>query len=210
MKKIFVLLTTLLLLVGQFIYAQNKTENTILSKDKKPFYLETGINASLPVHIQMYRSHRLALGINVRAGKIISRKLELGIRFDYDYRFIKKGSRILTPESTLTERALHSNFSLFSIKPNVQFNLNSNYFLGVETGLGYALSDEDSKIGLGFVSEYASDQQFGLCSGLYFGKSFDIGSNKDKISLSLNFSQFLALGHAENSLGLRINYLFLK
>jgi hypothetical protein len=82
--------------------------------------------------------------------------------------------------------------------------------LGVETGLGYALSDEDSKIGLGFVSEYASDQQFGLCSGLYFGKSFDIGSNKDKISLSLNFSQFLALGHAENSLGLRINYLFLK
>ncbi|MDI5894891.1 hypothetical protein [Flavobacterium algoritolerans] len=210
MKKIFVLLTTLLLLVGQFIYAQNKTENTILSKDKKPFYLETGINASLPVHIQMYRSHRLALGINARAGKIISRKLELGIRFDYDYRFIKKGSRILTPESTLTERALHSNFSLFSIKPNVQFNLNSNYFLGVETGLGYALSDEDSKIGLGFVSEYASDQQFGLCSGLYFGKSFDIGSNKDKISLSLNFTQFLALGHAENSLGLRINYLFLK
>lgn len=206
MKKIFVLLTTLLLLVGQFTYAQNKTENT----DKKPFYLETGINASLPVHIQMYRSHRLALGINVRAGKIISRKLELGIRFDYDYRFIKKGSRILSPESTLTERALHSNFSLFSIKPNIQFNLNSNYFLGVETGLGYALSDEDSKIGLGFVSEYASDQQFGLCSGLYFGKSFDIGSNKDKISLSLNFSQFLALGHAENSLGLRINYLFLK
>ncbi|PIF63207.1 hypothetical protein [Flavobacterium sp. 11] len=210
MKKIFVLLTTLLLLVGQFTNAQNKTENTILSKDKKPFYLETGINASLPVHIQMYRSHRLALGINARAGKIISRKLELGIRFDYDYRFIKKGSRILTPESTLTERALHSNFSLFSIKPNVQFNLNSNYFLGVETGLGYALSDEDSKIGLGFVSEYASDQQFGLCSGLYFGKSFDIGSNKDKISLSLNFTQFLALGHAENSLGLRINYLFLK
>ena len=210
MKKIFVLLTTLLLLVGQFTYAQNKTENTILSKDKKPFYLETGINASLPVHIQMYRSHRLALGINARAGKIISRKLELGIRFDYDYRFIKKGSRILSPESTLTERALHSNFSLFSIKPNIQFNLNSNYFLGVETGLGYALSDEDSKIGLGFVSEYASDQQFGLCSGLYFGKSFDIGSNKDKISLSLNFSQFLALGHAENSLGLRINYLFLK
>lgn len=210
MKKIFVLLTTLLLLVGQFTYAQNKTENTVLPKDKKPFYLETGINASLPVHIQMYRSHRLALGINARAGKIISRKLELGIRFDYDYRFIKKGSRILTTESTLTERALHSNFSLFSIKPNVQFNLNSNYFLGVETGLGYALSDEDSKIGLGFVSEYASDQQFGLCSGLYFGKSFDIGSNKDKISLSLNFSQFLALGHAENSLGLRINYLFLN
>lgn len=210
MKKILVLLTTLLLLVGQFIHAQNKTENTILSKDKKPFYLETGINVSLPVHIQMYRSHRLAIGINTRVGKIISRKLELGIRFDYDYRFIKKGSRILTPESTLTERALHNNFSLFSIKPNVQFNLDSNYFWGAETGLGYALSDEDSKIGLGFVSEYASDQQFGLCSGLYFGKSFFVSSNKNKVSLSLNLTQFLALGHAENSLGLRINYRFLN
>lgn len=211
MKKILVLLTTLSLLVGHFVYAQNKTENIILSKDKRPFYLETGINVSLPVHIQMYRSHRLALGINARAGKIISRKLELGIRFDYDYRFIKKDTQILiTPESTLTERALHSNFSLISIKPNIQFNLNSNYFWGVETGLGYALSEEDGKIGLGFVSEYASDQQFGLCSGIYFGKSFVTSSNKNEVNLSLNFTQFLALGHAENSLGLRINYRFLN
>ncbi|TDE52668.1 hypothetical protein [Flavobacterium sp. GT3P67] len=210
MKKILVLLTTVLLLVGQFIYAQNKTENAILSMDKKPFYLESGLNLSLPVHIEMYRSHRLAVGVNVRAGKIISRKLELGIRFDYDYRFIKKNSRILTPESTLEERALHSNFSLFSIKPNVQFNLNSNWYWGVETGVGYALSDEDGKIGLGFVSEYASDQQFGLCSGLYFGKSFIIGAKKTKVNLSMDLTQFLAHGHAENSLGLRINYRFLN
>ncbi|TDE28243.1 hypothetical protein E0I61_11970 [Flavobacterium ranwuense] len=209
MKKILVLLTTVLLLVGQFIYAQNKTENAILSMDKKPFYLESGLNLSLPVHIEMYRSHRLAVGVNVRAGKIISRKLELGIRFDYDYRFIKKNSRILTPESTLEERALHSNFSLFSIKPNVQFNLN-NWYWGVETGVGYALSDEDGKIGLGFVSEYARDQQFGLCSGLYFGKSFIIGAKKTKVNLSMDLTQFLAHGHAENSLGLRINYRFLN
>ncbi len=210
MKKILVLLTTLFLLVGQFIYAQNKTENAILSMDKKPFYLESGINLSLPVHIEMYRSHRLAVGVNVRTGKIISRKLELGIRFDYDYRFIKKNSRILTPESTLEERALHSNFSLFSIKPNVQFNLNSNWYWGAETGVGYALSDEDSKIGLGFVTEYASEQQFGLCSGLYFGKSFTIGAKKTKVNLSMDLTQFLAHSHAENSLGLRVNYRFLN
>lgn len=44
MKKILVLLTTQLLLVGQFTDAQTKTENTILSKDKRPFYLERDIN----------------------------------------------------------------------------------------------------------------------------------------------------------------------
>lgn len=210
MRKIFILLTTLLALAGQFINAQNNTENTIFLKDNKSFYMEAGINASLPVHIQMYRSHRLAIGINAKVGKIISRKLELGIRFDYDYRFIKQGSRILTPESTLTERALHSNFSLFCLKPNIQFNLKSNYYFGAETGLGYVLSDEDGKIGLGFVTEYASDQQFGLCSGIYFGKSFIIQSTKNKINLSMDLTQFLAHGHAENSLGLRINYRFLN
>jgi hypothetical protein len=36
MKKILVLLITQLLLVGQFVDAQTKTENTILSKDKRP------------------------------------------------------------------------------------------------------------------------------------------------------------------------------
>ena len=51
MKKILVLLTTQLLLVGQFTDVQTKTENTILTKDKRPFYLETGTNVSLPVHI---------------------------------------------------------------------------------------------------------------------------------------------------------------
>lgn len=209
MKKIFVLLTTLLL-VGQFMYAQNKTEDAILSMHKKSFYLESGINVSLPVHIEMYRSHRLAVGVNVRAGKIMSEKLELGIRFDYDYRFIKKNSQILTPESTLQERALHSNFSLFSIRPNVQFYLNSNWYWGAETGVGYALSDEDSKIGMGFVTEYAREQQFGLCSGLYFGKSFIINAKKNKVNLSMYLTQFLAHGHAENSLGLRINYRFIN
>ncbi len=36
MKKILVLLTTQLLLVGQLTDTQTKTENIILSKDKRP------------------------------------------------------------------------------------------------------------------------------------------------------------------------------
>lgn len=194
--------------MGQSISAQGKLYIDSTKKEKKPIYFESGINASLPVHIEMYRTHRLAIGVNVRVGKIISRKLELGIRFDYDYRFIRKNTRILTPESTLEERASHNNFSLFSLKPNIQFNMNSHWFWGAETGVGYVLSDEDRKIGMGFVSEYASDQQFGACSGLYVGRYFNINSNKNKLGVSLNLTQFLARGHAENSLGLRFNYRF--
>lgn len=164
-----------------------------MSKDKRPFYLERGINVSLPVHSQMYRSHRLAVGINTRAGKIISKKLELGIRFNYDYRFIKNDTQtLITPQSTMAERALYSNFSLFSLKPIVQFNLISKYFFGLWE---FALSDEDGEIGLAFVSEYASDLQFGLCSGLNFGKSF-INSQKNKVNLSMDLTQFLGHGDA--------------
>jgi hypothetical protein len=210
MKKILILLIPMILFVSPFIYAQNKTDSVAIHSEKNTFFLESGINISLPVHIQMYRSHRLAIGVNARLGKKISEKCEFGIRFDYDYRFIKKNSRKLTPESTLEERALRSNFSLFSLKPNVQFYFNHNWYWGVESGIGYALSDEDGKIGLGFISEYAREQPFGLCSGLYLGKRFMIGPKKNKIGVSMDFTQFLARGHAENSLGLRINYRFIN
>jgi hypothetical protein len=210
MKKIPAVFLSVMLLIVQFISAQTISENNVSSKHKKSIFLESGINLSLPVHIEMYRTHRLAIGINVRAGKNISPKCELGIKADYDYRFIKRNSRILTAESTLEERASHNNFSLISIKPNVQFNLNSNWYWGAESGLGYALSDEDSKIGLGFVSEYGDTQQFGLCSGLYLGKYFMIGAKKNKVGLSLDFTQFLACGHAENSLGLKLKYRFIN
>ncbi|WP_426063971.1 hypothetical protein [Flavobacterium sp. DSP2-3-1] len=210
MKKIFVLLFSILILSGQYTLAQNKLDSNSTKKEKKPIYFESGINASLPVHIEMYRTHRLAIGLNGRVGKIISRKLELGIRFDYDYRFIRKNTRTLTPESTTQERASHNNFSLFSLRPNIQFNMNSHWFWGAETGVGYVLSDEDGKIGMGFVSEYANDQQFGVCSGLYVGRYFNISPNKNKLGVSMNLTQFLAHGHAENSLGFRVNYRFLN
>ncbi|MGO4905154.1 hypothetical protein [Flavobacterium sp. W20_MBD1_R3] len=210
MKKILILLLSAILFLGPFVYGQSDKDGNTPQTQKRSLFLESGINASLPVHIQMYRSHRLAIGVNARLGKKISKKGEIGIRFDYDYRFIKKNSRILTPESTLEERALRSNFSLFSLKPNVQFYLNRNWYWGVESGIGYALSDEDPKIGLGFISEYASEQPFGLCSGLYLGKRLSIGPKKNKIGISMDFTQFLARGHAENSLGLRINYRFIN
>ncbi len=209
MKKILFLLVPILL-TGPIIYAQTETKHIDMSPKKKNLFLESGINSSLPVHIQMYRSHRLAIGVNARLGKRISRRCELAIRFDYDYRFIKENSSNLTPESTIEERALHSNFSLFSLKPNFQLNFNRNWYWGIESGVGYALSDADSKIGLGFISEYGKEQAFGLCSGLYLGKRFGIGSKKNKFGISMDFTQFLARGHAENSLGLRLNYRFIN
>lgn len=210
MKKSPVVFVSVMLLVLQSCFAQQTDEKKVISEQNKLIFLEAGINLSLPVHIQMYRTHRLAIGVNARVWKKISPKGELGIKVDYDYRFIKRNSRILTPESTLEERALHSNFSLICIKPNVQFNLNSNWYWGVESGLGYAISDADSKFGLGFVSEFAGPQQIGLCSGLYLGKHFIIGAKKKKLGLSLDFTQFLAHGHAENSLGLKLKYRFVN
>ena len=206
MKKILVLVFSIMIVMSQPISAQSNLGNDIVKKEKKPIYFESGINASLPVHIEMYRSHRLAIGVNTRVGKIISRKLELGIRFDYDYRFIKQNTRILTPESTLQERALHNNFSLFCLKPNIQFNMNPHWYWGAETGVGYVLSDEGGKIGMGFVSEYGDHQQFGICSGLYVGRYFMISLDKNKLGVSMNLTQFLAHGHAENSLGFKFNY----
>ena len=206
MNKIATLFLSILLFVASIIYAQTISENNLSSKKDKLIHLESGVNLSLPVHIMMYRSHRLGIGINLRTWKAISSKYELGIKVDYDYRFIKQNSRILTPESTLEERALHNNFSVFSIKPNLQYNLNTWWYWGIETGVGYALSDEDSKVGLGFVSEYARNQQFGICSGLYFGRHYDIGSKNKKLGLSIGLNQFLARAHAENTVSLKLNY----
>ena len=208
MKKILVLLFITLLLLSNCIYAQAISEQSLISKEKKGVYFESGINASLPVHIEMYRSHRLAIGVNARVGKIISDKLELGIRFDYDYRFIKQHSRNLTPESTLLERAEHNNFSLFCLKPNIQFKMGSHWFMGAEAGIGYAISDEGHQIGLGFVEEYHARQQLGACSGLYLGRYFKLNPNEKKLGVSMNLTQFLAHGHAENTLGFKINYRF--
>ena len=73
MKKILIVLFSLLLLVNP-VNAQTKLEKDISKKKNKSIYLESGINLSLPVHIQMYRSHRLAIGFNVRAWKNISKK----------------------------------------------------------------------------------------------------------------------------------------
>ena len=210
MKHIQIVFVSIMLLTIHLVSAQELVGNHISSEKDDLIHLEAGINASLPVHIMMYRSHRLAIGVNARAWKKISPRWELGVKADYDYRFIKSGSRITASDTTLKERARHSNFSLISIKPNGQFNLNRGWYLGAETGVGYVISDADSKFGMGFVSEFAGPQQFGICSGLYVGKYFNVGRKKKELSLSMDFTQFLAHWHAENSLGFKLKYRFLN
>lgn len=178
---------------------ENKEENTI--------HLEGGFNVSIPVHIMMFRTHRLAVGANLRAWKKISPKLDLGLKLDYDYRFSKQTEEIITSENTLVERATHSNYSIISLKSNFQYNTKLQWFLGAEIGVGFAISDEDSKIGLGFVSEYGGPQQFGLNSGIYLGKYFRVKSDTYNLGVSLDINQFMAHGHAENTLGIKLKYL---
>ncbi|WP_035671597.1 hypothetical protein [Flavobacterium sp. 83] len=209
MKKIPTILLCILLFSAQFISAQKTNNDSISPKKEKKIYLEYGINLSIPVHIQMYRSHKFEIGANIRAWKKISPKWDLGIKFDYDYWLVKQNAPTLTPESTLKDRTLYSNFSIFSIKVNTQYSFTRKWYWGIESGLGYALSDADKKFGLGFVSEYGGGpQQFGLSSAFYLGRHFIIGNERNKLGLSLDFTQFLAHGHAENSLGLKLKYRF--
>lgn len=210
MKKIPIVFLSVMLLAVQFVSAQTIIQDSVSSKKDKTIYLESGINLSIPVHIEMYRSHRFEIGINIRAWKKVSPKWDLGIKVDYDYWLVKQNLPKLTPESALTERTLYSNFNIFSIKINSQYSFSHKWYWGVESGLGYALSDADKKFGLGFVSEYGGGpQQFGLSSAFYLGRYFIIGNAKNKLGLSMDFTQFLAHGHAENSIGLKVKYRFI-
>jgi hypothetical protein len=214
MKQIQLLYIGVFLLAIQQIKAQEKPEMNTYQKPSNSIILETGIYLSLPVHIEMYRTHRLGIGLTFRAAKKITTKTDIGVRLDYDYRFARDlppdFTNVHSPEEETIERALHRNFSLICIKPNVQFNLKSRWFLGLETGVGYAISDENGKIGLGFVSEYAGEAQFGFCSGAYLGKYFSLDHKKKDFGISLNLTNFVSHGHAENSLGLKFNYVFNK
>ncbi len=198
MKQLGILLLIILLCVSSISKAQ---ENGAI-------YFESGVQVSIPVHIMMYRSHRLGVGANFRIMKPITEKTTIGIRADYEYRFTKINKLAIVPDTTLAEQARYRNFIILSLKPNVQFELRSNWFLGIESGVGYAISDANKGIGLGFVSEFAGPQRFGLCSNLFVGKKFKTLSYKANVTLYL--SQYLAHGHAENALGLRFNYQFSK
>jgi len=211
MKKLSFIITVIIFFILQNGFAQEVTENENTASYNKSIFYSAGLNASLPVHIMMYRSHRLAIGVNARAFRKIAPRTELGLKFDYDYRFTKKNPRKLEiPESYYAKKALYSNFSLFCLKPNIQFNLNYNWYLGMESGVGFVLSDASPDIGMGFVSEFNGPQQFGICSGIYLGKYLFVGPQKHKIGISLDLTQFLAHWHAENSLGLKFNYTFKK
>jgi hypothetical protein len=210
MKNNLVLLIAIILFGFQYVFAQKESEKNILLSENKPIYLESGINLSIPAHDDMMKTHLITIGFNVKAAKKISKKWDMGIRAEYDYRFTRKNIGDITAESTLKERALHTNFSLISIKPGVQYNFNSKFYCGAETGIGYAISDYNSKIGLGFVEEYDGHTQFGSCSGLYLGKYYLIGPKDQKIGLSLSWTNFFAEDHSENSIGIKINFRILN
>ena len=203
MKTTSTISLIVMLLVLSFAQQSFNKDNSF--EKNKSIFIEAGVNVSLPVHIQMFRTHRYAIGVNFRAFKKITPKTEIGLKLDYDYRFARN---IPDTIDTVKERASHRNFSLIALKPNVQFNFNCNWFFGAETGVGYALSDENGAIGLGFVSEYGGNTKFGSCSGLYIGKYLSIGHNNNNFQASMNLTNFLHKGHAENSLGLRFNYCF--
>jgi hypothetical protein len=59
-----------------------------------------------------------------------------------------------------------------------------------------------------FVPEYNGEAQFGSCSDISW--YFTAGTNQRKLGISLNLTNFVAKGHAENTLGLKFNYCFLK
>lgn len=214
MKKSAVILTTIILFAIQFCSAQQASLQQTTNELENPIFLEAGFNISLPVHIQMYRSHRVGIGVNIRAAKRISEKAELGIRAEYDYRFARNIapdlSDIQGPFDETKKRALYKNFGLFAVKPNLQFYFRRQWFLGLESGIGYAISDENSSIGLGFVSEYSGDARFGWCSGINLGKYFSYDSVPRKFGISLNLTNFVLKGHAENTLGIKFNYCFNK
>ncbi|WP_369764771.1 hypothetical protein [Flavobacterium sp. WC2429] len=209
MKKIPILFLNVLLMTVQSVVAQAITPDSTSPKKDKKIHWESGINLSVPVHVQMYRSHRFEIGLNLRAWRKISPKWDLGIKFDYDYWLVKKNPPVLTPESSLSDRALYSNFSIFSLKANTQYSLTNKWYWGAESGIGYALSDADGRFGLGFVSEFGGPQRFGISSSFYIGRYFFLGNQKNKLGLSIDFTQYLAHGHAENSLGLKVKYRFI-
>jgi hypothetical protein len=214
MKKSAVILTTIIMFAIQFCIAQQTSEKETSNELDKAIFLEGGFNLSVPVHIQMYRSHRVGIGLNLRAAKKISEKTELGIRAEYDYRFARNISPDLSdikdPFDEVKKRALCRNFGLFAVKPNMQFYFKRQWFLGLESGIGYAISDENSSIGLGFVDEYSGDARFGWCSGIYLGKYFPHGNVPRQFGISLNLTNYVLKAHAENTLGLKFNYCFNK
>jgi tetrahydromethanopterin S-methyltransferase subunit E len=81
--------------------------------------LEGGVNLSVSVHEELYQTHRAGVGINVRASMRISQKTELGIRGEYDYRFVRN----ISPDTTGTAigRALHKTLAYLLL--NQMYNL---------------------------------------------------------------------------------------
>lgn len=83
----------ILFCAAQIVLPQNGTDKHF-HLENDPMYFLAGVNLSISVHDDLLRTHVLAIGINARITEMISEKLELGLRVDYDYRFAKKTLQI--------------------------------------------------------------------------------------------------------------------
>jgi hypothetical protein len=87
--------------------------------------LEGGVNLSVSVHEELYQTHRAGVGINVRASMRISPKTELGIRGEYDYRFVRN----ISPDTRNCDRkSFTQNFSLFALNQMCNLTLRETGF----------------------------------------------------------------------------------
>jgi hypothetical protein len=63
-KKILYIIT---LFFVSFSFSQITIQTNNVNKVEKTIHLEGGFNVSIPIHIMMFRTHRLAIGGNLRA-----------------------------------------------------------------------------------------------------------------------------------------------
>lgn len=168
-------------------------ENKQLKKD-------IGLNFSFPAHDDLWRSHSVAIGLNARVAAILRKKWEAGLRAEFEYRF----ARAHGTNAELKSPASKAGFSLVALKANTQFNISSSWYCGVESGIGYVISDNDKTTGLGFIEEYDGCTQMGSCSSIYVGKYYFI--HHRRTGIQLYWSNFLAERHAENFIGMRFDF----
>ncbi|MBK7558989.1 MAG: hypothetical protein IPI54_12395 [Chitinophagaceae bacterium] len=195
----------LVLLTGRVdCFSQTPVNPPGIILPSKHISLDAGFNVSLPAHDDLMRTHTLGMGITARAMVPISKRWNIGIRAEFDHRFAKKNY----PDSVLKFTNKHSNYSMMSLKPGVQFNFRPRYFAGLGAGMAYVMLQNDSKTGFGFVEEFDGSTQIGYSMEIYAGKKFNYWHGRKNLALSIYWLFFYAERHGESAVGLRSSYLF--
>lgn len=205
MKHQLKFLLTIILFTPLFILAQQHGNNKLIIPPLK-FQTEVGINCSVPLHDDLWRTHTLAIGCNAAAFLKTSSQIQAGLRMEYEYRFSKKHYQ----KSWVKNGYKHGNFSMLIVKTEARTKIHNHWSFGAGAGIGFVKLEGDNTTGFGFVEEYDGCTPIGFCSGVYASKYFDRGSAKNKWCLSVYWSGFYAEVHGENFGGLRFNYIYGK